>query len=480
MIGKGNLHGDGGALARYLMTGEKGEITQLLETRGLEDFSRDPVEAFERLQQLADNRTKSPLPFFHTQTRNAPGEHLTDAQWSQVADREEKRLGFTGQPRIVSFHIDPTSGEKHLHVGWFRIDLETMQAIDPGLYKNHLKQLCRKLEKEFCLQEVSNTRKPDDRARAASWKEQEEARRLGIDDRAIRNTILDCLEHADGGKAFRAALDERGLMLANGDKRDCFVVIDQAGGHHPLNKRLTGHTLAETRERFADLDRAQLPSVEEAKEIQRTRTAEREANAGRTAEPVAPNFDRDAANREWEEKIAAAGIAAAADRAMREARAAAKGRTDDVRAEMREAPQETTRRAEPEIVAPAPAPELAPEVAPLSEHEMRSIGSILGGVFGGIAGKFENFIAAIADVLSPPPPMTKDQAERAARSADEQAEANATAAAAQEKDERLQATLDQMARARQEEDFAARYGTPRSSGRERDDDYGGRERERDR
>src|SRR5271165_971416 len=333
MIGKGNLHGDGGALARYLMTGEKGEITQLLETRGLEDFSRDPVEAFERLQQLADNRTKSPLPFFHTQTRNAPGEHLTDAQWSQVADREEKRLGFTGQPRIVSFHIDPASGEKHLHVGWFRIDLETMQAIDPGLYKNHLKQLCRKLEKEFCLQEVSNTRKPDDRARAASWKEQEEARRLGIDDRAIRNTILDCLEHADGGKAFRAALDERGLMLANGDKRDCFVVIDQAGGHHPLNKRLTGHTLAETRERFADLDRAQLPSVEEAKEIQRTRTAEREANAGRTAEPVAPNFDRDAANREWEEKIAAAGIAAAADRAMREARAAAQGRRDDVRPE---------------------------------------------------------------------------------------------------------------------------------------------------
>src|ERR1700684_3275691 len=205
MIAKGNPHGDGGKLARYLMTGENGEIAQLLETRGLEDFSRDPVEAFERMQQLADNRTKSPLPFFHTQTRLPHGENLTDAQLLQVADRQEKRLGFTGQPRIASVHILP-NGDRHLHVGWFRIDRETMQAIDPGLFKNHLKYLCRKLEKEFCLQEVSNFRKPEDLARAASRKEQEEARRLGTDDRAIRTTILNCLEAADGGKAFRAAL----------------------------------------------------------------------------------------------------------------------------------------------------------------------------------------------------------------------------------------------------------------------------------
>ena len=31
MIAKGNLHGDGGALARYLMTGKKGEIAELLQ-----------------------------------------------------------------------------------------------------------------------------------------------------------------------------------------------------------------------------------------------------------------------------------------------------------------------------------------------------------------------------------------------------------------------------------------------------------------
>ncbi|HEY5328267.1 MAG TPA: relaxase/mobilization nuclease domain-containing protein [Acidobacteriaceae bacterium] len=296
MIAKGNLHSDGGGLARYLLTGEKDEIAHLVETRGLESFGTDPVRAFETLQKVAEANTKSPMPFFHVQTRNPDGDkQLTDEQWLEIADREEKRLGLSDQPRIVSFHIDRESGEKHLHVGWFRIDLETMRAIDSGLYKNHLKQLCRSLEKEYGLQEVSNFRKPEDRARAADRKEVEEARRLGTDVRAVRAIILDCLERTDGGKAFRAALDERGLMLSNGDKRDCFVVIDQAGGQHALNKKLTGLTLAAMRDRLGDLDRAQLPSVEKAKAMQHEKfpTPEQARDAAQADRPrnLAGHYD---------------------------------------------------------------------------------------------------------------------------------------------------------------------------------------------
>ena len=167
----------------------------------------------------------------------------------------------------------------------------------------------------------------------------EESRRLGTDVREIRNAILDCLEHSDNGKAFKAALEERGLMLANGDRRDCFVVIDQAGGHHALNKKLTGMTLAETRTRFADLDRSQLPSVEQAQEMQHERHADRATEpehrsepqpgrydplreteqhaeaervfataANRVTEPEAPIWDRDAATRAADENIVEAAI----------------------------------------------------------------------------------------------------------------------------------------------------------------------------
>jgi hypothetical protein len=165
----------------------------------------------------------------------------------------------------------------------------------------------------------------------------EESRRLGTDVRDIRNAILDCLERSDNGKAFNAALDERGLMLANGDRRDCFVVIDEAGGQHALNKKLTGMTLAETRTRFADLDRSQLPSVDQAQEMQHERHADRVAEpeqqpeprrydplreteqrveaerafataANRVTEPEAPIWDRDAATRAADENIIEAAI----------------------------------------------------------------------------------------------------------------------------------------------------------------------------
>lgn len=73
MIAKGNLHGSGGFLAQYLMTGDAHEIAELVETRGLDFLGRDPVQAFEMLQKVAEANTHSTKPFFHVQTRNPDG-----------------------------------------------------------------------------------------------------------------------------------------------------------------------------------------------------------------------------------------------------------------------------------------------------------------------------------------------------------------------------------------------------------------------
>jgi Relaxase/Mobilisation nuclease domain len=308
MNAKGKIRSSGAQLARYVMTGKDGEIVQVVDARGWQDFGKDPVAAFDRMEQWAAEHTKCRDAFFHGHIRNAPGERLTDAQWMESLDRMEKRLGFAGQPRLASFHIDADTGEKHLHVAWCRIDFENERAIDPGLYKNKLVQLSRTLEREFYLRELSSQRPPHDKARAAERDEYEESKRLGTDIRTIRNTILNCLEQSDSGRSFKAALEEKNLMLANGDRRDCFVVIDQEGGHHALNKKLTGMTLAATRERLADLDRSQLPSVEQAQDIQRGRQQQREAD--RQAEPAAPIWDRDAANRDADATIIDAAIQA--------------------------------------------------------------------------------------------------------------------------------------------------------------------------
>ena len=100
-------------------------------------------------------------------------------------------------------------------------------------------------EKELGLKIVSSDPAPDAKTRTAGRDEFEEARRLGTDLKALRNTIFDCFQGAATGAAFVAALDGAGLMLAAGDR--CFVAVDPAGGHHALNKKLTGLTLAAIR-----------------------------------------------------------------------------------------------------------------------------------------------------------------------------------------------------------------------------------------
>jgi hypothetical protein len=264
MIAKGNLHAHGAKLAAYLTTSSEDERAELVELRG---FAANTIrDAFIDVQMQAA-ATRATKPFFHAYVRAPEGEAISRELWREFADRLERQLGFDGQPRAVAFHH--AGGETHMHIAWSRIDLASLKVIDPGLYKNKMKELCRAFEKEHGLTQVANERAADNRTRSANRAEFEQARRLGADLKAIRNTIRDCWQSADSGRSFAAALAEHGLILARGDRRD-FVVIDSKGGDHALSKRITDATAAETRARMADLDRAALPSVAQAKAAQRT------------------------------------------------------------------------------------------------------------------------------------------------------------------------------------------------------------------
>jgi hypothetical protein len=111
---------------------------------------------------------------------------------------------------------------------------------------------------------VRNERDPEQKTRAAGRREFEQSRRLDTDLTVIRETIRDCWDRSDNGRAFEAALEEKALILARGDRRD-FVIIDREGGIHALSKRITGATAAQTRTRMADVDRDQLLSVRDVR-----------------------------------------------------------------------------------------------------------------------------------------------------------------------------------------------------------------------
>jgi hypothetical protein len=284
VIAKGNTHADCGKLAAYMVTGKDGEKAELHELRG---FASDDIrKAFRTVAFLAEG-TNCDKPLFHVQVRNPEGENLTREQWRLVAERIERINGLTDQPRAIAFHTDKKTGHEHMHVAWSRIDDEAMRARPLPFFKLRLKEVCRELEVELGLTKVRNDRERPE-IRAARRGEQAQAKRLGNDDRALRGAIRDAWERADNGKAFVAALEEHGLMLCAGDRRD-YVVMDERGGTHALGKRLLGVSAADTRKVLADLDRDAMPSVIDGRATMQTRAMVREQEQAVALErPIVP------------------------------------------------------------------------------------------------------------------------------------------------------------------------------------------------
>lgn len=265
MIAKGTTHNNGPRLANYLVNcKDEDERAELFELRGFADD--DIVEAFRSVHVIAD-ATRCEKPFYHCQVRTPDGEDLTREQWLAVADRLEQRLGLDDQPRAIAFHTK--DGHEHMHIAWSRIDEDSLTARELRFDHRKLMRACRDIEQEMGLTPVPNERVrsgPD----APSREEFEQARRLGVDIHATRQAIRDCWERADNGASFAAALQEQGLTLARGDRRD-FVVVDGEGGIHALGKRVLGISAHELRERMTDLDPASLPSLELARQTPVTR-----------------------------------------------------------------------------------------------------------------------------------------------------------------------------------------------------------------
>ena len=262
MIPKGNLHANGGKLATYITKGEDDEKAELIEMRG---FATDDLrEAFSDIQDIADSQTQCQKPFFHAYVRLPKDESLTREQWLETANRIEAKLGFDGQPRGVALHF-LEDGTAHMHVAWSRIDTDQMKAIDPGLYLRKMKEVCRELEVEFGLHQVSSELPADRQTAAPKRPEFEQDRRLGIDGTEAREAIRSCYDRCDNGPSFAAALAEFDITLARGD-RYAFVAVDSEGGLHALGKRTLGVTLAEIEGKLGAEFAKSLPTVAAVRE----------------------------------------------------------------------------------------------------------------------------------------------------------------------------------------------------------------------
>lgn len=265
MIIKGSSRAGPGQLARHLQRVDTNEHVTIVQ---LDSPTGDLKEAFRDWQFLSTG-TRGTKGLYHANIDPDARYQMTPEQWQRAVDVLEKELGLEGQPRAVVMH--EKHGRQHIHVVWQRTDIDTMTLIaDSFNYKAH-ERASLALEREFGHEIVPGKHAKRDREKQPnlpkaeiSHAEWQQGERAGTDPRAFKDAITALFRQSDNGQALQAALEERGLILAKGDRRD-FVIVGEDGQVYSLARQIKGVTAKDLRAFMADLDRDVIPSVEEAK-----------------------------------------------------------------------------------------------------------------------------------------------------------------------------------------------------------------------
>jgi len=273
MVIKGNARAGAKSLAAHVLRGDTNERVKVEEIRGV---IAENVEGALREMEAVACCTNTRKPLYHASINTPVEERMTPEQRNRAIDRLEEELNLTGQPRVVVIH--EKKGREHCHIIWSRTDLEKSIAIrmDHNFRKHEL--VARELEREFGHERVQGAHVERDGkprpARTPGHDEMQQAARTGLKPKEAKEQITALWQATDSGQSFKAAIEEKGWVLARGDRRD-FVAVDPQGGTHSLARRIDGAKAKDVRERMADLDASALPTVQEAKVIQAERQAER-------------------------------------------------------------------------------------------------------------------------------------------------------------------------------------------------------------
>ena len=290
MIIKGKSRAGPSQLARHLGRADTNERVEILQL----DSAGTPAEAF-RDWQTYTLATNGRLGLYHANVDPDAKYDMTPQQWMRAVEILEEELGLQGQPRAVVMH--EKNGRAHIHVVWARADMDSMTLRSDSMnYQAHERASLR-MEQEFGHEHVPGKHAKRDReaqpempSAEATHDEWQQRERGGIDHRARKVQVTALFEASDSGLAFKAALEDAGYVLAQGDRRD-FVILDADAKVHSLGRQLPGVKAKALREFMADIDAEGLPTVAEARATIRSSPKEQEALVA--PEPSAPTPEED-------------------------------------------------------------------------------------------------------------------------------------------------------------------------------------------
>lgn len=280
MILVGNQRGGGRDLARHLLK-EENERVVVHEIRG---FVADDLHgAFQESHAVSrGTRCKQHL---YSLSLNPPQEaDPTPELFEEAVNRAEERLGLKGQPRAIVFHEKTGRDGKlrrHAHAVWSRVDVQSMKAVQLSFDRKKLNALGRELYLEHGWTMPRGFVQHAERdPRNFSLEEWQQAKRAKKDPQALKTMFQDCWAISDGQAAFAHALQERGYILARGN-RNGIVAVDHRGEVYAV-RTYVGIKPKQVREKVKDA--ANLPNATIARNMAAARVQDRlkELQAGQT------------------------------------------------------------------------------------------------------------------------------------------------------------------------------------------------------
>jgi hypothetical protein len=251
------------ALADHLMNMHDNDHVEVIEIDGF--MAEDLHGAFKEAHAIS-KATKCQQFLFSVSLNPPEQEIVSDDDFREAADRVAKAVGLSGQPRAIVVH--EKNGRRHAHAVWSRIDVNAMKAVPLPHFKNKLRDVARDLylDHGWVLPDGLATygNKNPLNFTLAQW---QQALRQGHDPREVKQIFRQAWERSDGINGYKAALEERGFYLAEGDRRG-FVALDHQGNIYAAG-RWSGVKAKEMKSKLGSPD--ELRSVSETQSYLRSR-----------------------------------------------------------------------------------------------------------------------------------------------------------------------------------------------------------------
>ena len=257
-------------LAKHLLNVAENDHITVHEIRGF--VADDLAGALREIEAISRGTRCS--KFMFSLSLNPPDyADVPIGDFEAAIEEIERKLSLVDQPRIIVFH--EKNGRRHCHVVWSRLMYSAhthhMISIRMSHFKLKLMEVSRLLFLKYGWKMPEGMKRAADRS---PWhltrEEHRQAVRLSQDSQTLKMLFKSAWEQSDSKETFIRALEERGFLLARGDRRG-FIALDIAGGIYSLTRWID----IGTRELKARLGKPEtLPDIGQAQEFINARMTE--------------------------------------------------------------------------------------------------------------------------------------------------------------------------------------------------------------